>query len=255
LWRCPGFDVTVRVTVESSTPVGAFDASKINDLRGGARLAKTRAMRTRQLASSLVTALVLTATASATTLAHADEPIVAQGSTERGGAEVAPIAAVPMAIPAAQVDQTETVWYGYQNLGADGAALVLALGAGAMQENGEVLAWAAFGTYALGSPVIHYLNGGGPGRSLGSVAMRLGLPVAGGFIGMAAVSCDHEGEDCGWDELGGLLIGGTIGVGAAVFIDDFVLAQKERHVVRPMWAPTVAPSAGGGMTFGIAGTF
>jgi hypothetical protein len=225
-------------------------------------------MRTRSLTSSLLAALALTASTLAPVLARAGEPVappaapatdVAQGSSERGGEEPSvPLAAMPDVNPAAPVDRVERSWYGYQNLAADGAAFALFVAAGNAHNGGtaEALGWLGGTTYVLASPIIHGLHGGGVGRSLGSVALRAGLPVLGGVIGGASVSCGGSDDgDCGWEELGGIALGGLIGVGAAIVIDDFGLAVEERHVSGPMWAPTVAPSAAGGMTFGVAGTF
>jgi hypothetical protein len=213
-------------------------------------------MRFRQLASSLLAALALTATTLSPVLARADEPLVAEGSMRRGGDDGAPIAAMPPAQPAPEADQSQTVqeWYGYQNLAADGAAFALAMAAGSTEnrEAGNALGWLSFGTYVLASPIIHGLHGGGVGRSLASGAMRLGLPVLGAVIGGSMASCDGR-EGC-WDDLGGIALGGLIGIGTAIVIDDLALSVEEHHVERPMWTPTVAPSAGG-MTFGVAGTF
>jgi hypothetical protein len=199
-------------------------------------------MRIHRLASSLLAALVLTATAVAPSLVRADEPASAP--------------AVAVAPAAAAVDQVETVWYGYQNLGADAVALGLGIAAvDTYNRPSDVLAWSAVGVYALGGPLVHVLHHGLTTRSLASVAMRLGLPVAGAYLGMALVHCNHQERECEGDDLGGYFIGAGLGIATAVIVDDFFLAREERHVERSPWTPTVAPAPGGGMTFGVAATF
>jgi hypothetical protein len=218
-------------------------------------------MRTRQLATSLVATLALTASALTPVLARADEAApagaaLAQSSTERGesASPAGPALAMAALPPVDQVTE-EKVWYGYQNLGADGAALALAIGGAAMQENGELLGVASLLTYALGSPIIHAVNGEG-GRAAGSIALRLGLPLVLGGIGAATAPPCGENEQLCFNGLGEFVLGVAIGGVSAIVIDDFVLAHKTRRVYHEStWTPTVAPSAAGGMTFGVAGTF
>jgi hypothetical protein len=65
-----------------------------------------------------------------------------------------------------------------------------------------------------------------PGRGLGSLALRAGLPIAFGTIG-------YYGEDCsgggGYDLCGivGLLAGGVLGIATAVVVDAAVLSYEE----------------------------
>jgi hypothetical protein len=230
-------------------------------------------MRTRKLASSLVTALVVTASTLSPLLARADEPAstgttrpllgataVAQSSTERGqvAGQTAPYApAVPMAPMTPVADQgasEEKVWYGYQNLATDGLALVLVISAAGLEDRGEPLAWAAFATYALGSPMVHVMNDRG-GAAVGSFALRLGLPLVLGGLGAAtAPPCSDSQEIC-LNGVGELFLGAAIGTISAIVIDDFILARKAPVHRESTWAPTVAPASGGGMTFGVGGSF
>jgi hypothetical protein len=225
-------------------------------------------MRTRSMATSLVTALTVTTLSLAPALVHADEPTrgalpaattVAQSSTERGqvgGPAPAAYTPAPLVLTADEGEHDETVWYGFQNLATDGAAIALGIGAVSLEDQGETLGWTAVATYALGSPIVHLANGEA-GRAVGSLALRLGLPVVLGGIGMATASpCPEDSESLCFNGLGELVVGAGIGTIAAVLIDDLFLARKTERVHRDtMWTPTVAPSAQGGMSFGVAGTF
>jgi hypothetical protein len=85
-----------------------------------------------------------------------------------------------------------------------------------------VLGYGALGTYLLGAPVTHFAHDN-PGRGLGSLALRAGLPFAFGAIG--ATSEDCSGDDfCG---LGGAVLGGLLGIATAITVDAAVLGYEE----------------------------
>jgi hypothetical protein len=102
--------------------------------------------------------------------------------------------------------------------------------------------------YLLVGPVIHGANDEG-GRMAASLALRVGLPLLGGFgfveLASASRHCAADDEDCGDDE--GALFAGLFGVGlgmlTAMIIDTTVLARP--HVVRKdkprvTWAPRIS---------------
>jgi hypothetical protein len=195
-------------------------------------------MRLRQVLPSLVAAATLVLAAPFYPLAGAAEPDPA----------VAPAAYLPA--PAAQ-GETVREWYGYQNLGVDGAALALVFGGEAL-DDGTMFGAGLLG-YALGSPIVHGHRGNGA-RAFGSAALRVGLPLLGGAIGIAADSDCRDSELC-IAGVGVPLLGILAGMGSAILIDDLLLARDLRPASRRVLAPTLAPTAGGGMSFGLAGTF
>lgn len=200
------------------------------------------------MSSKLLAALAVSATLFATTSARADD---------------APVEA--------DKPQTETKrWYGYQTLATDAGALAL-LGLAIAADDGstsQVGFLAASGATFVGAPaVVHGLHGN-PGRAVGDVALRLFTPpitmVVGGLIGVATAD---RGD--GFEALGGLLIGGTIGfvggIAGCMALDAAVLAYEkvpasERAEKKPVAkaGATVTPSFGptrSGFAAGLSATF
>lgn len=113
----------------------------------------------------------------------------------------------------------------------------------------------------LTGPMVHLANGQ-PGRALGSLALRGGLPLLGAFGLLATAHCGGNSEElCG---LGQFLVGGLAGFALAEIIDVAVLAWKDgADESRPPTrahksfeiAPSVAASANGAMGFGVVGRF
>lgn len=139
----------------------------------------------------------------------------------------------------------KTTWYGWQTLAADGLSLLMA---GA--EQGGV----AVGTYVLVAPVIHAAHGA-PGKGLGSLALRVLLPISFAMGGME-VSCSiHWGNDPEGDECYpvGLVVGALVGAGAASAIDATLLA-RQTIALRPSVMPSVAFERGRAW-FGLVGEF
>lgn len=120
-------------------------------------------------------------------------------------------------------------WYGWQSLSADGAALLLLIAAGASSDQRNqlpaVFGYGSLGVYLLGGPVSHFAHDN-PGRALGSLAMRAGLPLAFGAAGSQLEDCSgDEGYDlCG---IVGALLGGTLGIATAITIDAALLSYEE----------------------------
>ena len=122
-----------------------------------------------------------------------------------------------------------TRWYGWQSLSADGAALLTLISAGAASDQkghlSDVLTYGSVGIYLLGAPVIHFAHGN-PGRGLGSLGLRAGVPVAFGAIGSKLEDCsgDNYYDLCG---IVGIIVGGVLGIATAITIDAAVLSYDE----------------------------
>jgi hypothetical protein len=179
----------------------------------------------------LIATVVVAAVTSGTAFA---QPALTPASTPAGtNAEALPAA------PAV----TESEWYGWQILLADGATFGMA----AVTEQGEIaLGWIGTGA------VVHAAHGN-YGRSVASVGLRVGLPLLGASAGAASAS-GCTGDFCG---LGDVLVGGLVGMGAAEVI-DLVMANDEHDIAPPRksqsWTP-VASVRHSGATFGIAARF
>lgn len=119
-------------------------------------------------------------------------------------------------------------WYGWQTLTADGAStLLLLFGAAAAQsdsigDTGDTMVTMGLVGYEFAPGIIHFAHGN-PGRGFASFGMRLGMPIAGAFLGAAAASgCD--GFEC---EAGGAALGLFLGMGGAMAIDAAVFAYDD----------------------------
>lgn len=150
-------------------------------------------------------------------------------ATEPGASGAHPVAAEPHAAPV-----LHERWYGWQSLSTDGAALLLLIAAGASSDQRnhlpDVLAYGAVGMYLLGGPVTHFAHDN-PGRGLGSLALRAGLPIAFGALGYNLEDCsgDENYDLCGFP---GALVGGVLGIGSAIAIDAAALGFEEVQVER-----------------------
>jgi hypothetical protein len=120
-------------------------------------------------------------------------------------------------------------WYGWETLTADGVSLAaflagVSISSGSSSGNGtgQALAWFGLLGYELAPGVVHFAHRN-PGRAFASFGMRLGLPLAGAFIGASLAS----GCDANLCEAGGAGAGILIGMGAAVAIDAAVFAYDD----------------------------
>jgi hypothetical protein len=146
---------------------------------------------------------------------------------------------------------TETHWYGWQTLLTDAGSF----GAALLTQNAYALA----AVYVLGAPVVHAAHGRA-GAAVGSLALRVALPIAGIYLGAAAANCSaqfhHEDDQCGLTES---VIGFGLGMLAASVIDATALSWEtvEKKTPTPSFsiAPSVAPIPGGGSMWSLAGTF
>lgn len=155
-----------------------------------------------------------------------------------------------------------TASYRGQTLGADAAAVGLVLlaaagvGGQSHQSNTTSLLELAAATYVLGGPMIHLLHDR-PGRAAASLALRVAAPLVfamvGAAIGRSDPGCTGGYCDVGPGESDGAALGGLLGVITASVIDAAVFARAD-----PLPASshlTATAVRGGGMTFGIAGSF
>jgi hypothetical protein len=109
-------------------------------------------------------------------------------------------------------------WYGWQPLIIDGLSIPLLAAAGA----GGV-------TYLVGGPVVHLAHGR-PGAALGSAGLRVGLPLVGGLISLAAYCGDGGGELCGLAVLPGAVVGAL----GAIAIDASLLSWEKEPPPPPL---------------------
>jgi hypothetical protein len=124
---------------------------------------------------------------------------------------------------------TREEWYGWQSLSADGAALILLIAASAASDQRnklpDIFAYGSVGMYLLGGPSTHLMHDS-PGRALGSLAMRAGLPFAFGGIGSQLEDCSGE-QDYDLCGIAGALLGGVLGVATAITVDAAVLSYED----------------------------
>jgi hypothetical protein len=184
------------------------------------------------------------------------------------------------------------VWYGWQTLVVDGAAIgTMGLAFAVKDQNasaGSSLAYLSMATYALGPPIVNLAHGNTRG-ALRSVGIRVGAPLVAGFvlgaiggaIGFAVASpyrCkplftfDDNAPETSCAGLGaavgfglGAFSGGLAGYGAAVISDaalayDAPAVENEKAPAtrsQGTWsiAPKVALSPNGGAQLGVGGAF
>ena len=134
--------------------------------------------------------------------------------------------------------------YRAETLALDGLAVGAMLLAG--HGNG-VVGIAGLGTFLLGAPIVHARHGSAT-RAVTSLALRVGLPLAGGMIGARM----FHGED--EEQVGGVILVGGIGALVAVVIDTAFLAGEQETRRPRTWTPTVRATRDG-YTMGIGGAF
>jgi hypothetical protein len=132
-----------------------------------------------------------------------------------------------------------------QVLAGDLAAVTLFVAGGLLEGPGgadntlsETAMLAALGGYLFNGPVVHAMHGD-VGRSIGSLALRAALPVAGAYIGVATANCKDEFL-CGLGEAAlGFLVGGV----TAAAIDATLLStgSDDSPVEEPRPRLSIAP--------------
>lgn len=207
----------------------------------------------------LVASIVLATVVLITTIARAEPPglTIATPITPAPWSSIQSIdTGVAALAPAPPAENTKS--YRWQIVLADAGSLLAGLFAPALgvRDDGAI-AMIYGGTYALGAPVVHAVNGH-PWRAAGSVALRVALPYLGVQIGHALQGepdCPPDANLCGdavveW----GLIFGITGGALTAIVIDTWLLAKPTTRSAKRGWSPTAAP-ASGGATVGVSGWF
>ena len=152
----------------------------------------------------------------------------------------------------ADEDAERRRWYGWQTLVTDGISLT-ALAVGAAIESRETggpgggttsLLWLGFLGYEAAPAVVHAAHRN-PGRAFASMGIRLGMPLAGAFVGASIASdCNRNLCEAGGAGIGAMLgMAGAIAIDAAVFsYDDAKRAPGRRAGLRPLiaWTPHTA---------------
>jgi outer membrane usher protein FimD/PapC len=113
----------------------------------------------------------------------------------------------------------------------------------------EPLAYAGLLGYELAPGIVHFAHRNA-GRAFASFGIRLGMPLAGAFLGGAAIS-DCSGDDC---QATGIGLGFLLGMGGAIALDAALLAyespEPRRQAARVM---PVVSLARGHAWLGLAG--
>jgi hypothetical protein len=153
--------------------------------------------------------------------------------------------------PADDPDAGHDVDRGYatQILAVDAAGIAMLI-AGASSDSPE-LATAGLVTMGFGAGVVHASHNRG-GEALASFLVRPGLTFAAMYAGAAMEDCGNEsGDFCG---LGGALLGGVVGYGAAAIFDAAYLARTKKSPRAARITPSVAATSQG-MQVGLGGSF
>ncbi len=145
-------------------------------------------------------------------------------------------------------------WYGFEIALVDLAGwLLIAFGDRGFQTAGG-------GLLALGSPVVHGLNGNGA-WGLAALGLRVGAAQAGLYAGLlSGGSCPRtdpaHDDGCGEDTGERIIKGVVVGVAIAELIDITMLAHRRstEPAAATTWAPFVAPRPDGALA-GVAASF
>jgi hypothetical protein len=126
--------------------------------------------------------------------------------------------------------KTRSHWYGWQILIADGAAIGMLVGAGAVKDDrtGNTLALGWGLTYVLGGPVVHWVHRHG-GIGAASLGLRLGCPIGLALLGFGIGTAADGGRNRSFDSaaLAGTVIGFLVGFPTAIALDTAVLARED----------------------------
>ena len=120
----------------------------------------------------------------------------------------------------------------------------------AMGHNSATVVGLSIATYALGAPILHLAHHR-PGNAFGSFVLRAGLPVVAAAVGWSLAG-GYGGNSEIPSGAGGAALGLVVGVITASSIDIGVLSKAEPA---PQVAPAITPTAHGGMTVGLTGSF
>ncbi len=141
----------------------------------------------------------------------------------------------PATTPALALQAEPEGSYRWQVFAADGASLALLVSG---SKTGATVG--AVG-YLLAAPIVHMGHDEG-GRAAASLALRVGLPIAGAF-GLAAAlkhPCSADDDDCDDGTLEGAILGFGLGMLAAMVIDTALIARPVKAKPAVTWVPQVA---------------
>jgi len=149
--------------------------------------------------------------------------------------------------------------YRAQTLVADGIAAGLMITAFDVDnDSSAALAKLSIITYVFGAPLVHLTKDRGR-RALGSITMRIGLPIVGGMLGHAMAAkptCEAYYDSCETELYTEELAYGVLaGVIAASALDAIYLAKGDPPAKpQAAWTP-VARATQNGFALGVSGTF
>jgi len=125
-------------------------------------------------------------------------------------------------------------WYGDAIIGTDAVALglgvlgVTLLKGGNADAAGASLFIGGGLTYFAASPIVHGMHGRS-GAALGSVGLRLAVPIVGTYLGAALAGAQHCGdESCQSRGITGGVVGFGFGMLAASIVDISLLAYEPK---------------------------
>lgn len=150
-------------------------------------------------------------------------------------------------------------WYGWHMLGSDAAGIgMLVAGDEAKSDHpktGELLLAGGASTMARGGPMEH-LRRDNWYRAGASLAMRIALPIAAGYI--AGRDEDGDCHACAGDTFDGFLVGSLLAIGldAALLSWDREPAPRSGDLDRPGWMQLgVTVTGSGSLLIGAGGMF
>jgi hypothetical protein len=157
-------------------------------------------------------------------------------------------------------DPEPQLGYGRYTLVADLGSLGIVASGALVPQHAEWFLGAGLTTFALGGPIVHCAHGQYT-RSVASLGVRIGLPLAGLLLGDGIQQLTSGGDPHPWEAWDGppspwWLLGTFGGFVAASVVDSTVLAGGYRP--KPRAAVTWAPSARvgqGGLALGVVGAF
>jgi hypothetical protein len=169
--------------------------------------------------------------------------------------------------PLTERSASPRLWYGWQTLSLDGAALAVGLAAASVHDDhaalGVTLVAAGLSSYSLSAPVVHWLHER-PGAAGVSLALRIGLPLmsVGILSGSSAARCPGTGarDDERYCERmeRTLVIAGSLSLLAASLVDAATLgweSRPPRAAASPALMPVLAWDGLRGATAGFGGAF
>lgn len=147
------------------------------------------------------------------------------------GAEVTPVTTTTTTVDApSRAPRAASRWYGWQTLATDGAAVALT-GLSLASDGSTSRAMfgvGGLGAFVLGGPIVHAAHGRW-GAAAGSLALRVVTPLGGAVVGaLAGASASEDDGVVGLaNAVVGMLVGFTIGTGAASAVDSAALAHEK----------------------------